>query len=381
MMDTPITRWRAEVAAGRLEADPAQERACELLTILHCRLQDWQPGKRRTLFGRPEPEPEGVYMYGGVGRGKSMLMDMFFDTIAFAQKRRVHFHEFMLETHAALNQWRKLTDKERRNHPNFIRNAGDDPIAPIAKAIARDTWLLCFDEMQVSDIADAMLLGRLFEELFKNGVVVVTTSNRPPDDLYKDGLNRQRFLPFIETMKTRLAVHALEAKRDYRLKKLGENTVYYAPLSAKTSADVETLWQQLTMGVAQQPRRIALQGRFWELAQTAGGIARLSFDETCEEARGPADYLELARQFHTLILEDIPVLGEARTSAARRFIALIDAIYESKVKLIASAAAAPKDLYRASIGGFEFDRTVSRLIEMQSDSYLAAGHGNSDLAV
>ncbi len=369
------------MAQGALEPDPAQERAAQMLSVLHGRLQNWQPKKRRVLFGRAEPEPEGVYLYGGVGRGKSMLMDMFFESVPFEQKQRVHFHEFMLETHAALARWRNLDEREKRQHPDFVRGVGDDPIAPVAKAIAREAWLLCFDEMQVTDIADAMLLGRLFEQLFEHGVVVVTTSNRPPDDLYKDGLNRQRFVPFIEQIKSRLAVHALESMRDYRLGKLREDKTWYAPLNDKTRQKMDELAQKLTMGLGSHTRRISLQGRHWDIVHTPGGVARLSFSELCEEARGAADYLELARQFHTLIVDGVPVLDDAHSSAAKRFIALIDALYEARVKLIISADAEPGALYKANTGAFEFERTTSRLMEMQSTAYLAAGHGSSALAV
>jgi cell division protein ZapE len=380
-MDTPITRWRALVADGALETDPAQERAAQMLSVLQGRLKGWHPGKRRVLFGRPEPEPEGVYLYGGVGRGKSMLMDMFFETVPFTQKRRVHFHEFMLETHAALARWRKLDNRQRRQHPDFVRSAGDDPIAPVANAIAREAWLLCFDEMQVNDIADAMLLGRLFDQLFERGVIIVTTSNRPPDDLYKDGLNRQRFLPFIESIKSRLDVHALESARDYRLGKLREDTVYFSPLNDMTRMQINAISEKLTTGLTAHARRVSLAGRHWDIAHTAGGVARLGFDEVCEEARGSADYLELARQFHTLVLESVPVLDETRLGAAKRFVALIDALYEAKVKLIISAAVLPEALYQASTGGFEFERTASRLMEMQSTAYLTAGHGSSTIAI
>jgi cell division protein ZapE len=369
------------VTDGALQSDAAQERAAQMLSVLQGRLKNWRPGKRRLLFGRPEPEPEGVYLYGGVGRGKSMLMDMFYETVPFVQKRRVHFHQFMLETHAALSKWRAMTPRAQRQHKDYIRSAGDDPIAPIAKAIARNTWLLCFDEMQVNDIADAMLLGRLFEQLFAQGIVIVTTSNRPPDDLYKDGLNRQRFLPFIEIIKARLAVHALESAQDYRLGRLREDKTYFTPLNSATRQHMDALARKLTTGLELHTRTLSLQGRSWEIEKTAGGVARLTFDEVCEKARGAADYLELARQFHTIILDDIPLLDEKHLSAAKRFVALIDALYEAKVKLITSADAEPETLYQAGTGGFEFERTASRLMEMQSAAYLSAGHGDSAIAV
>ena len=380
-MDTPIEKWRALVQAGTLEPDPAQERAAQMLSVLHGRLGQWRPGRKRLLFGRPEPEPRGLYLYGGVGRGKSMLMDMFFETAPQAKKRRVHFHQFMLDVHAAMAHWRTLKPRERRSHPGHARGLGDDPVAPAANAIAREAWLLCLDEMQVTNIADAMVLGRLFEQLFARGVVVVTTSNRPPDDLYKDGLNRQRFTPFIAMIKERLDIHALESARDYRLGGLIRDKVYFTPLGEGTAQHVQGVWNSLTRGLAIRPRTIAMGGRRWTIAQSAGGAARLDFAQACQEARGAADYLELARQFHTLVLEDVPVLDDSLLAAAQRFITLVDALYEARVKLIVSAAAAPQDLFAASRGGFAFARTVSRLEHMQSAGYLAAGHGDTRLAV
>ena len=357
-MTTPISLWRGRVARGELAHDPVQEFAAEQLTLLWLRLKDWRPGKRRSLFGKPEPEPKGLYFFGGVGRGKSMLMDLFFDVAPVAAKRRVHFHAFMQEVHAAVA-------KEREGKSG-------DPLPRIAKQVAEHAWLLCFDEFHVTDIADAMLLGRLFDGLFAAGVVVVATSNRPPDDLYEDGINRQLFIPFIETLKDRLEVIELDGWRDYRLESLAAAPVYYAPLGEAADAAMDKAWARITCSVHAEAAVLEVQGREVGLPRAAAGCARASFDDLCATPLGAADYLAIARAFHTLFLDHVPKLGPVGRNEAKRFVTLIDALYETKTKLVMSADAEPGELYAAGDGAFEFERAASRLIEMRGRDYLAA---------
>ncbi|MDP6876575.1 MAG: cell division protein ZapE, partial [Alphaproteobacteria bacterium] len=358
-----------------LDPDPAQELAAEKLQMLHHRLAQYDAnqgpnkgtGWRQFLFGgsQKEPAPEGLYIYGEVGRGKSMLMDLFFDGAPIERKRRVHFHEFMGEVHARIDKFRKTPDKDRN---------GDDPIPPVAEAIAEATWLLCFDEFEVRDIADAMILGRLFGRLFELGVVVIATSNRAPDDLYKGGLNRQLFLPFIETLKQRLDILCLEGRMDHRLARMKGVPVYYTPLDAAAQAALDKAFLNLTDLAAGRPAEIEVQGRTIAVPQQAKGVARFSFAELCEQPLGAHDYLELARHYHTLILAGIPELGPERRNEARRFVILIDVMYDNGIKLVASAATEVEAIYPAGDGGFEFQRTVSRLTEMQSTEYFEAPH-------
>ena len=366
-------RYDARVASGALTGDAAQAAAASRLDDLAAALAHPQ---KKSLFGKPPPPVRGLYLWGGVGRGKSMLMDLFFAGAGVASKRRVHFHEFMAEVHERLDVWRRLSDTERRRSPFHVRGAGDDPIAPVARQVASEARLLCFDEFQVNQIADAMILGRLFEALFGEGVTVVATSNRHPDDLYKDGINRALFLPFIERLKERCDVFELAAARDYRLDRLVEAPVWYAPLGAGSAAALDLAWDRLTLGAEPQRCVLTVKGRKLDIAREAAGVARLTFEELCARPLGSLDYLAVAATFHTVILESIPLLTPDRRNEAARFVALIDALYEARTKLVASAAAEPDRLYPDGDGAFEFQRTASRLFEMRSASYMAEERRN-----
>jgi cell division protein ZapE len=369
-----LARYDALIAEGRIEADPAQAALAARLDRLAQALDGYRPDRRPGALGlilgakAPEP-PRGLYIHGAVGRGKTMLMDLFFEAAPVELKRRVHFHAFLADAHIRIHRWRQ----QRR--PGEV--AGDDPIAPVASALAAEAWLLCFDEFSVRDIADAMLLGRLFAALFAAGVVVVATSNVAPDDLYRDGLNRALFLPFIALLKERVDVVALDARTDFRLEKLTRAPVYYSPVDAKASAALDAAFFALTGVRRGAPVEIALLGRALKVPQAVDGVARFSFDELCRRPLAAADYLALAAHFHTLIVDAIPRLGPDERDAARRLITLIDALYDAKVKLIASAAAEPSELYQAADGAeaFEYARAASRLIEMRSVDYLAEPHG------
>jgi len=358
------------VMHGALNADAEQLIVAQKLDDLLRRLKDYKP--KRTLRRRISA-PNGLYIWGSVGRGKSMLMDMFFEETLSQKKSRVHFHAFMQDIHKRIAHWRKLSPRERRSQPNYVRGVGDDPIAPTAKAIASETILLCFDEFHVTDITDAMILSRLFTALLERGVVVVATSNRAPDDLYKDGLNRQLFLPFIDLLKQKLDVLAMGGSEDHRLRKLQKAPLYYSPLGAKSDASIETIWQRLIKPNAPSMQTLKVHGREIHLL-AASGTARANFSDLCDRALGAADYLEIARNYTTLILENIPKMGPHNRNEAKRFVTLIDALYENKTKLVISADAPPEQLYDAGDGAFEFERTASRLAEMRSDAYLGQEH-------
>lgn len=343
------------IESGELRRDEAQIAAAEALDKLLTRLTDLR--ERRWFLARRTQQPKGLYFWGGVGRGKSMLMDWFFNLAPVRAKKRVHFHSFMLDVHRRINVWRKTGD--------------GDPIMPIAKQIASRASLLCFDEFHVTDITDAMILSRLFEALWEQGIVVVATSNRAPEDLYKNGLNRQLFEPFIKMMPEHLVIHEFAGATDHRLRQLEAAPVYYSPLGAKADAAIEAAWKRL-VGVS-VPRELTLivQGRELTFKQTAAGVARTEFARLCDMPLGPADYLQVAQSFQTLILENVPQLGPEKRNAAKRFVTLIDALYETRTKLIVSAEVEPATLYISGDGSFEFERTVSRLIEMRSKAYLA----------
>ena len=357
-MPSPQDAYTAALAAGTLKADAAQAAAVMRLDALAAALGAYASGRSRGLLGfaRKRDAPKGLYLWGPVGRGKSLLMDMFFEAAPIAAKRRVHFHAFMAETHAAIRE-------QRQSEPG-------DPIPKIAKRIAREAQLLCFDEFQVTDIADAMLLGRLFETLFAEHVVVVATSNRPPGDLYKDGINRQLFLPFIATLEEKLDIVRLAGPTDYRLGRIKGLPVYLTPVDAAATAALDEAWRHLTDDAPGAPLEIALLGRTLTVPRFAHGVARATFADFCSQPLGPQDFLALAQHAETLILDAIPVLDAPRRNEAKRFVTLIDALYEAKRRFICSAEAPPDRLYQTGDGSFEFERTVSRLMEMQSADWL-----------
>lgn len=374
MGEGPLFRYRAMRRDGAIEADPVQELAAEKLQSLHNALKGYRPEKgggglkaRLGLARRRQDPPQGLYLHGGVGRGKSMLMDMFHDEAPVERKRRTHFHEFMLEVHDALHARRKAGDGK-----------SDDPLPKIAAEVARETWLLCFDEFFVTDIADAMILARLFGALFEEGVVVVATSNWPPDDLYKDGLQRERFLPFVALMKERLDILHLSSPTDYRMLRLKTIKTYWAPLGPASSKALETAFADLTEGARAAPESIKVRGRAIPVARAARGVALTHFAELCEKPRGAEDFLALAKAYHTVVLDGVPRLTADKRNEAKRFMTLIDALYERRCNLIMAADAAPPDLYREGTHAFEFERTVSRLNEMQGEEYRDLPHRGAD---
>jgi len=361
-------RYAALVEAGELRPDPDQAEAAERLDRLveevdvPAALSMWQ-----RITGDRASAPRGVYLWGGVGRGKSMLMDLAFASLHSSAKRRVHFHEFMLEVHDRLRVER-------------AREAGD-PIAPVAAAIAGDTRLLAFDELVVSNPADAMILSRLLGQLLDQEVTIVATSNRPPTDLYKGGLNRELFLPFIDTITRELDVVGLNGPVDYRLERLGGFPTWHVPNGPEASAALSAAFFRLTDYPPEDRANVPSEelpvqgGRSLHVRKSLKGVAVFSFKRLCGEPRGAPDYLAIARRFHTIIIVGIPVMGPEKRNEAARFVTLIDALYEHKVKLLAAADAPPDALYPEGNGSFEYARTASRLIEMQSQDYLAAGHG------
>jgi cell division protein ZapE len=352
------------VEEGVLTPDPAQEQVIAALERLETDLA------KRGLFGRA-PEVRGVYLWGPPGRGKSMLMDLFYSATPEPRKTRAHFHAFMARVHDLVRQWRDGDAKARK--AVFGTHRGDDPIPPIAKLIASEARLLCFDELQVTDIADAMILGRLFEALFEEKVVLAVTSNRAPGELYKNGINRQLFTPFIDIIRERCDVVETTGARDWRLDRMRSARVWHTP---DGRADFETLWRELKGGEPEEPAHLTVLGRDVVIDRTAGSMARATFAELCGRPLGAQDYLAIARRFHTLFLEDVPILGPANHHEARRLVTLVDALYEAKTRLIVLAAARPEALYTEGVGAFEFERTVSRFNEMQSQDWLA--HGRED---
>jgi cell division protein ZapE len=378
MPNTAQARYAALLAAGEIEHDAAQAHALELLSDLEGRLAEHRLARKSSplgwLFGARERRQEpikGLYIHGEVGRGKTMLMDLFFEASPVVRKRRVHFHEFMAEVHERV--------REFREQPKSGGN-GDDPIRLTAAALAQESWLLCFDEFHVTDIADAMILGRLFRRLFELGVVVVATSNVPPDELYKNGLNRALFLPFIALLEERMTVLRLTARTDFRMEKLAGRPVWHVPADAVADAALNAAFRRLTGGHPGAPHDLLIRGRTVRVPCAAMGVARFSFHDLCEQPLAASDYLRVAHEFHSVVLDRIPAMDVSRRNEAKRFIILIDTLYDNAVKLVASAEAEPDALYRAEDGyeAQEFKRTASRLIEMRSESYLALPHGRRD---
>lgn len=377
MPQTPIERYRGLLFDGKLQPDAAQARAAAALESLHRALKTYRP-RKTGLFGisfgtSPVLAPKGLYIHGDVGRGKSALMDLFFVSVVSPKKRRIHFNAFMAQIHSRIHEWRNLSADERTHRAEFVREAGDDPIAPVAMRIFLESRLLCLDEFQVTDVADAMILGRLFDKLFSYGVVIVLTSNTEPDQLYEGGLNRALFLPFIAMIKDRLETIELNGPRDYRLERMAGLNVYISPLGAHAGASMDAAWRQLTGTEHGAPLVLEIQQRKLIVPQAASGVARFSFDDLCGAALGASDYLALAHRFHTILIDRIPQLSAERADDARRFTLLIDTLYDEKVKLVCSAAAAPQELYLEGENAPAFRRAVSRLMEMQSADYLRVG--------
>jgi cell division protein ZapE len=374
MSPSVSAQYAARVAAGKIERDAAQQAIVDRLAQLEKELAERRLARKSSalgwLFGSREPEPiKGLYIFGDVGRGKTMLMDLFFAASPVVRKRRVHFHEFMAEVHERVHGLRQMA--------KLGEISVEDPIGGAASAIAQETRLLCFDEFHVTDIADAMILGRLFKRLFELGVVVVATSNIPPTELYKDGLNRALFLPFIALIEEHMEIRQLDARTDFRLEKLAGVPVWYVPADRAAEAALDQTWRRLTSGHTGEPQDLLVKGRTIRIPRATMGVARFSFHDLCQQPLAAADYLKIARQYHTVLLDRVAVMDYERRNEAKRFIILIDTFYDNAVKLIASAEAEPDVLYRVDEGfeASEFKRTASRLIEMRSKAYLALPHG------
>lgn len=378
MSDSPRTRYQQLIDSGQVSPDTAQQSVVDELQLLFSALQDtrteisasgeakksWWKSLFSTHSHTPDeaqPQVYGLYIWGDVGRGKSLLMDMFYDIAPVTHKLRIHFHAFMLDIHSRIHLYRQQ---------QFA-----DPLSQVAKDIALEAKLLCFDEFQVTDIADAMILGRLFDILFDQGVIVVATSNRIPDELYKDGIQREQFLPFIERLKSQLKVIKLDGEKDHRLEKLRSiGHTYHYPLDKKADNFIHNACETFMKNGKTVPWSVTIKGRTLSITRTCGDVALACFDELCKETLGAEDYIEIAKEFHTLILENIPQMQADNRNEAKRFVTLIDELYEHKVQLICSADVAPDKLYTSGSGSFEFDRTVSRLLEMQSDEYMTRQH-------
>jgi cell division protein ZapE len=349
-----LKQYNEETAAGTLSLDKAQIKTVEILDQLSNSLSKRLKNKYILNFKKNHKITKGIYLWGGVGSGKSMLMDKFFEASVLKNKTRVHFHSFMQQTHKSLNDLRKSGAK--------------NPIDKIIKDITKKTDLLCFDELQITDITDAMLVGRLFEGLISSNVAIVITSNRIPDSLYKDGLNRNLFLPFISLIKDSLIIHKLNTNTDYRQRKLSTEVLYYSPINKESLSKINKLWNDITNGKSVK-LKIEINDREFIFDKFKNGAARTSFNDLCGVPLGPADYLYIAEVLNLIIIENIPILSPSKANEAKRFITLIDSLYEARVRLICSAADIPKNLYPKGMNSFEFERTASRLIEMQSDEW------------
>ncbi|SRR5579871_36402 len=376
MIDSTSARYAALVAAGEIERDPAQEAVVAKLARLNEQLAIARLARKSSSLGwlfakreKVETGSKGLYVWGDVGRGKTMLMDLFFASCPVERKRRVHFHAFMLDVHDRLRGY--------RNRLKFGEISAGDPINLTADDLAEAASVLCFDEFHVTDIADAMILGRLFTRLFERGVVVVATSNVEPSELYREGLNRALFVPFIELLKERLEVVRLEARADFRLEKLIGVPMWYVPADEAATRALDAAWRRLTGGRQDHAIELTVKGHIVRVPRAAMGAARFSFHDLCEQPLGAIDYLRIAHEFHTIIIDRVPVMTYAERNEAKRFIALIDTLYDAGVKLLASAATKPAELYQGTEGyeASEFKRTASRLIEMGSTEYLALPHG------
>jgi cell division protein ZapE len=368
-----VSHYRDLAAKGEISLDDAQLAAAARFDALNARLNR-PPAKGRSLgrLFRPSATAavKGLYVHGEVGRGKTMLMDAFFPLAAVERKRRAHFHEFMAEVHERVHAARKSSKANGQK--------GEDPIAAVAAEIAAETRLLCLDEFMVTDITDAMILSRLFSQLFERGLVLVATSNSPPEELYRHGLNRALFLPFIDLLKQRAEIIRLAARTDYRLEKLGGAPVYVTPLGPDADAALDAIWRRLTGTEHGKSMALPMKGREIHVPQTEKGVARFDFADLCQKPLGAGDFLKIARSFHTVMIDHIPVLKDGERNAARRFISLIDSLYDNRVKLVASAATEPTGIYTAQDGpeASSFQRAASRLIEMRSEEYLALPHGS-----
>jgi cell division protein ZapE len=362
-MGTIIEGYRQRLLEREIEPDAAQAMLAERLDALQTELMaaHRRKGALSWLFGSAPKPPKGLYIWGSVGRGKTMLMDLFFEETSFEPKRRAHFHEFMADVHDRIGEARDRTP--------------GDPIPHVARAIASEAQLLCFDEMHVTDIADAMILGRLFDGLFAAGVTVVATSNAKPSELYKNGLNRQLFLPFIDHIQAHMDVIELTSQKDFRLDKLSGAQLYFYPADAAAKAALDAHWDRLTGKHRGKPQILEVKGRKLVVPLASVGVARFTFDELCDRPLGGNDYLHIAHAFHTVIIDNIPVLTPDRRDVARRFITLVDALYDNRICLIASAAAEPDALYPDGPGSELFQRTASRLTEMRSEAYLVGHSG------
>ncbi len=375
----PMAAYRARLAAGELATDPSQALVAERLQALWAQLRGYtagqpgEPGFFSRLLGRkrrddmPGDFPHGLYLVGDVGRGKSMLMDLFFDAADVPNKRRVHFHQFMQEAHQRIYAWRRAPHRLADPH-------SDDPIPPLADTIAAEASLLCFDEFQVNDVADAMILGRLFKALFARGVVVVATSNTPPDELFAGQPGRDAFLPFIALLKQHLDVLAMSGSRDWRRQRLRGMPTWHVPVDDRADRALDAAFNDLAAGAKARPERLMVMGHVLAVPLAAQGVARFDFDALCGQALGAGDYLALATHYQAVVLDGVPRLSPDNYDMARRFIVLIDALYDHRVKLVASAEATPDQLYRRGEGARAFERTASRLEEMQSREYLGLPH-------